>query len=79
MKELLMPFILVVIANAMSFGQSGGQSILVKTKNKIEGGDECSVVVANGKLYLIGGGGPPEHVAVHNSFLKSWTKKPLPE
>jgi hypothetical protein len=63
----------------MSFGQSGGQCILVKTKNKIEGKEECSLVGANGKLYLTGGDGPAEHVAVHNPLLESWTKKPLSE
>jgi len=48
---------------------------VVKTKNKISGRSECSLVAVNGKLYLIGGDGPPEPVEVYDPKTNEWTKK----
>lgn len=77
MKKLLIELLLAVTIGATAFGQSGGNWNIVKTKNKVDGRSECSLVAVNGKLYLIGGDGPAKPVVVYDPVKNTWTKKAL--
>lgn len=68
---LLLLFVACTLAN----GQ--GQWTLVATKNKLAGRSECGLAAVNGKLYLIGGDGPPAAVAMYDPATLTWTKKAM--
>ncbi len=67
-------YLIVLIGLAFTFNETG-QWTLVKTKDKVAGRNECSLVAVNGKLYLIGGDGPAEPVEVYDPNTNGWTKK----
>jgi N-acetylneuraminic acid mutarotase len=78
MRKILIALVFPVLVSGTCFAQqAAGKWTLVKTNNKIEGRSECSLVAANGKLYLIGGDGPAAPVEEYNPATNEWTKKAM--
>ena len=74
MKKLFFLLAFATIAVITASAQTGNWQ-LVKTKNKIGARGECSLVAAQGKLYLIGGDGGAKPVESYDPKTNSWTEK----
>lgn len=79
MKKILITLVLTALVTTIAFAQGGGDGTwhIVKTKNKADARAECSLVAANGKLYLIGGDGPATPVEIYDPKTNAWTKKAM--
>ncbi|ASU33016.1 Kelch repeat-containing protein [Mucilaginibacter xinganensis] len=66
---------LFLVAAAVVAGNAQGKWQLLETGSKVAARSECSLVAADGKLYLIGGDGPAQAVESYDSKTATWTKK----
>lgn len=70
-------FLAAIYTNSLAQSSTNGHWQVIKTKKKLDGRSECSLVTAQNKLYLIGGDGPAQAVEVYDPKTNIWIKKAM--